>query len=45
MPETVSDTNNKKENSAHIREIYNEVETPEGLSWAGSVLSTLMHIH
>lgn len=38
-------TNSKKENSACTREIYNEVETPAGLSWAGSVLSTLMHIH
>lgn len=45
MPENVFDTNSKKVNSAHIREIYNEVETPERLSWAGSVPSTLMQIH
>lgn len=45
MPENVSDTNSKKENSAHIKEIYNKVETPEELSWAGSVPSTLTQIH
>lgn len=45
MPENASDTNNKKEKSAHVREIYNEVKTPEGLSWAASVLNTLMQIH
>lgn len=45
MPENVSDTNSKKVNRAHIREIYNEVEPPEGLSQAGSVPSTLMQIH